>query len=71
MAERYEKCVYCGRLIDFSGAAIVTGTEPSYQPFMEDWRGGPAEVAHPECFAEREGTGALLAAVAREDERRR
>jgi hypothetical protein len=38
---------------------------------MEDWRGGFVEVAHPKCFGEAEGLDALLAAVARNDARRR
>jgi hypothetical protein len=69
----YEVCDYCSEEIDFSGAAIVLDLPagPSYQPFMEDWRGGLVKVAHPRCFADREGIDALLAAVAREDARRR
>ena len=73
MPEWYEVCVYCGEEIDFSGAVMVMSDtdSPSYQPFMEDWRGGYVKVAHPKCFGEREGVEPLLQAVAREDERRR
>ena len=72
MAEWYEICAYCKRPFDFSGPAITLSSgEPSYEPFMEDWRGGPVEIGHPRCFAEAEGLDALLAAVARNDARRR
>lgn len=70
MAEWYETCRYCGEVLDFSAAAIALGGDPpSYQPFMEDWRGGLVEVAHPKCFALAEGLDALLAAVAFNDAR--
>ena len=68
--EWYEVCRYCGRAIDFTRAAIVLGELPLYQAFMEDWRGGLVEVAHPKCFGEAEGVEALIAAVEREDLRR-
>ena len=73
MNEWYEVCTYCEKAIDFAGAAIVLeGSQgPTYQPFMEDWRGGYVKVAHPKCFAEHGGLDALLAAIAREDARRR
>jgi len=63
-------CRFCEQEIDFSKAAIVLGREPHYQPFMEDWRGGLVELAHPKCFAEAEGIDRLLLAVEREDLRR-
>ncbi len=70
--EWYEVCAYCQQPVDMSGAAIVLGTnEPSYVPFMEDWRGGFVQIAHPRCFAEQAGIDALLSAVARNDTRRR
>jgi len=69
--EDYGVCAYCQQKIDFSGAAITLGSEPHYQPFMEDWRGGYVSLAHPKCFAQGDGIDALLAAVEREDRRRK
>ena len=69
--ERHEVCQYCQGEIDFSKAAIVLGDIPQYEPFMEDWRGGYVEIAHPSCFAAAEGIDALLVAVERNDQRRR
>ena len=72
MPEQHEICAYCERPFDFSGPAIVLGgEEPTYEPFMEDWRGGFVSIAHPKCFAEAVDLDALLAAVARNDARRR
>jgi hypothetical protein len=71
MPEWYEVCRYCKREVDFGGPAIVLGAVPQYHPFMEDWRGGYVAIAHPKCFAEREGVQELLNAVARNDLRQR
>jgi hypothetical protein len=68
--ENHRVCGYCHQEIDFSRAAMTLGSEPHYQPFMEDWRGGYVPLAHPKCFAEAEGIDALVAAVEREDRRR-
>ncbi len=70
MPEWYEICQICRQEYDFSRSAIAMGDgEPQYQPFMEDWRAGYVKIAHPKCFAETEGTDALLAAVERNDRR--
>jgi hypothetical protein len=71
MPEWYEVCRYYQREVDFSRPAIVLGAVPEYQPFMEDWRGGYVAIAHPKCFAEREGDDELLDTVARNDLRQR
>ena len=69
----HNACALCKRPLDFSQAAVVVGGEgePSYQPFPEDWRGGPIAMAHPACFVEAHGLESFLAAVARNDERQR
>ena len=73
MGDVYRVCQLCGEDFDFSRAAIVLrdGRPPQYEPFMEDWRGGYVRIAHPKCFAEREGVDALLAAVELNDRRAR
>jgi len=74
MPDWYEVCVFCGKPIDFSAAAIVLPDDEGpaiYEPFMEDWRGGYVRVAHPRCFAEAEGLDQLLTAVAGSDAKRR
>ncbi len=71
MGEWYEICQYCRLDFDFSGSAVVLGEFPQYQPFMEDWRGGYVQIAHPKCFGEAEGVDDLLAAVERNDRRQR
>jgi hypothetical protein len=66
-------CDECGQPIDPAGPGVINsrGTEPWWQPFLEDLRSDPDQHRHPRCFAEAQGVDALVAAVHREDLRRR
>jgi hypothetical protein len=63
----------CGRHIDPTGPGVTKspGTEPWWQPFLEDLRSDPEEHWHPRCFADEFGVEELIQAVQREDLRRR
>jgi hypothetical protein len=64
------KCPYCDSDLDASKAAVAVSVsgDPSYVPFMEDWRGGLVEMAHPACFVEARGLNTFLEVLARHDE---
>ena len=55
----------CGAEIDPAGAAIVDdfGRSPHWQPFVEDLRGSPHELRHPECYARIQGVSALTSRI--------
>ena len=67
------RCDGCGGDIDPRGAGVTKSdsTEPWWQPFLEDLRSDPQNHWHPVCFADAYGVGELIAAVRREDVRRR
>ena len=69
-ATEFSHCPYCGLELAGSRAAVVLGGsgDPSYVPFMEDWRGGPVDMAHPACFVERRGLDSFLDVLGRHDD---
>jgi hypothetical protein len=66
-------CDACGAAIDPSGPGVTgsSGTEPWWEPFLEDLRTDPEQHWHPRCFATAYGVDALIDLVHREDLRRR
>lgn len=67
------RCDGCGKDIDPSGPGVTKSesTKPWWQPFLEDLRSDPQQHWHPACFAGAYGLDELIAAVHREDLRRR
>jgi hypothetical protein len=67
------QCDGCGKHIDPAGPGVTksASTDPWWQPFLEDLRADPQQHWHPSCFAAAFGVDELIAAVHREDLRRR
>jgi len=73
-------CVLCGReqLPDGPGVGSIRNYDrpiaewaPYWIPFIEDLRGEPGRLVHPECFASEHSWPALVALVTEHDRRTR
>src|SRR3954465_3276531 len=77
-------CPLCGREMDAAGPGVAPHREDydpkhgpsgdwvsSWVPFIEDLRGSPQRLVHPECFAAEAGLPALVALIHERDKMRR
>ena len=66
-------CAICARDIPTDGPAIgfLASGEPTWIPFVEDLRTRFSGLAHPACFAARDGVDELIALVTKNDEKER
>ena len=69
-------CPLCGHMQDARGPGVGSTSDPldngstSYWiPFIEDLRGTPRRLVHPQCFAEENGVDHLVRIVTEHDEK--
>ena len=68
-------CPLCGREQDASGPGVSSWRDDSgawvhsWTPFIEDLRGTPSRLVHPECFAEDSGVDTLVSVITEHDQR--
>ena len=62
-------CIICRAHLDSGGPAVCQLGDSSWGwvAFIEDWRGGPVDLIHPVCFAERYGIAKLVDVVHERD----